>query len=93
MDGWINLDVSHGALHRQPCRNGGLAGAGSVCGAAGVRGDLTMAGILKQIPPALGSIPLQPALRGVFLPLAPLFARLTAPALSSGSSSLAAVLF
>ena len=44
-DGWINPDASHGALHRQPRRNGGLAGAESAPGAAGagtgVGGDPT----------------------------------------------------
>lgn len=51
-----------------------------------VWGNPTPGDTLKQTSPS-GSVPPQPALRGLFLPLAPLFARPTAPALSSGSSS------
>lgn len=91
-DGWINPDASHGALHRQPHRNGGSAGAESACEAAGVGGDLTAGGTLKQIPP-LESVPPQPPLHGLLLLLVPLLARPMAPALSSGSSSLAAASF
>lgn len=85
-DGWINPDASHGA------GSSGETGAWLVQ-ALGWEETRLRTGPLKEIPPPLGSVPPQPPLRELFLTLAPLFARLTALALSSGSSSHAAVLF
>lgn len=72
----MDLGASHGVLYRQPCRNRGLAGAGSAPRAtgvdAGVGGDPSVGGRFETGPPPWGlsfhSLPLN----GLFLALVPL---------------------